>query len=207
MPAPPKLKDASRVLIVEGYSDLLFYAEVLEVIGKNGAIFIKHFNGKEDLTTKLETFIDSELLAEKTHIGVIVDANGNAGGAFASLQKVLAECTTQTVQTVGTWTSGQPRIGLFIAPDGVGSGEIETLVWRSWSTDPGNDKAKICIEEFADCMKSAGHKAQSPDKGLIGSLLAIRNDDDPRLGPGARSKVFDFNRPEFEPLRAFLSGF
>jgi len=55
-------------------------------------------------------------------------------------------------------------------------------------------------------MSQAGFRAHSPEKGVVGALLAIRNDDDPRLGPGARARVFDFARPEFASLRQFLSG-
>jgi hypothetical protein len=44
-------------------------------------------------------------------------------------------------------------------------------------------------------------------KGLIGALLAVKSDEDPRLGPGARENVFDLARPELTKLREFLSGF
>jgi hypothetical protein len=56
-------------------------------------------------------------------------------------------------------------------------------------------------------MHASDVKAQSPDKGLIGALLALKNDEDPRLGPGARANVFDLNSPHLQPLRQFLAGF
>ena len=56
-------------------------------------------------------------------------------------------------------------------------------------------------------MNNAGATAQSLAKGLIGTLLAVKNDEDPRLGPGARQNVFNLGRPEFQKLRVFLSGF
>jgi len=207
MSGTPNLKDFDRVLIVEGYSDLHFYAEVLEDVGKHPSVFIKQFNGKEDLLLKLESFITPVLLAEKVKIGVIVDGDGNPAGTFTSVQHKLAELTGQTVPAAGTWTDGTPKIGLFVTPDGASQGEIETLVWRAWSSAPGNAAAKTCIEQYRDCMAAAGFMAHSPDKGLVNTLLAIRYDEDPRLGPGARTGVFDFGAPEFAPLRAFLSAF
>ena len=102
---------------------------------------------------------------------------------------------------------GQPNIGLFVTPDGNSNGEIETLVWRAWSNDPANEQPRQCIVDFVDCMTKASLKAKSPDKGLLNALLAIRNDEDPRLGPGARAKVFDFDRPEYAQLKEFLSAF
>jgi hypothetical protein len=184
---------------------LHFYAEFLAELGKEGQVFIKHFNGKSDLGTKLETLVTPRLLAEKQAIGVIVDANGNAQRAATELSRLLNQLTTQTI-LVGTWTSRTPKIGLFVTPGENGNGEIETLVWRAWCGDPANGRARQCIEDFVRCMGSAGFQPRSPDKGLGSSFLAIRNDEDPRLGPGARAGAFNFAWPEFAPLRAFLAA-
>ncbi len=205
MPEPPKLENCDRVLIVEGYSDLLFYAELLEVLGKHGQVFIKHFNGRSDLATKLETFLTPQLLASKQAFGIIVDADTNAQKTASELTKLLTRLTGQPV-AAGAWTNGKPSIGLFVTPDGNSDGEIETLVWRAWSADPVNAHPRKCIEEFVGCMSSAGLEARSPDKCFVSALLAIRNDEDPRLGPGARAKAFDFARPEFSRLNQFLSA-
>jgi hypothetical protein len=107
----------------------------------------------------------------------------------------------------GKWTQGSPKIGLMIVPGSDAKGEIETLVWQSWISDPANAGQKKCIEDFVSCMHVSNAVAQSPDKGLIGALLALRNDEDPRLGPGARANVFDLNSPHFQSLRQFLAGF
>ena len=72
-----QIEDFDRVLVVEGYSDLRFYAEVLEHVERDSIISIKDFNGKEDLLLKLDALITPTLLAEKMSIGVIVDGNGN----------------------------------------------------------------------------------------------------------------------------------
>ncbi len=205
MPEAPRLESRDRVLIVEGYSDLLFYAEVLESLGKHGQVFIKHFNGRPDLATKLETFLTPQLLATKQAFGVVVDADTNGQNTAAEFMKLLTRLSAQAV-TVGAWTNSKPRVGLFVTPDGKSNGEIETLVWRAWSSDPANGQSKKCIGDFVECMASVGLKAQSPDKGLVSALLAIRNDEDPRLGPGARARVFDFSRPEFSQLKQFLSA-
>jgi hypothetical protein len=202
-----KLKDFDQILVVEGYSDLLFYAEVLEHLGFEKAVYIKSFNGKEDLITKLEDFVTPQLLSEKRRIAIIVDADGDATGAFDQVRNALENLTGQNVAAPANWTNGQPQIGVFVTPDGVSNGEIETLVCRSWSEDATNGAERACIENFVGCMAENGHVAHSPDKGFISALLAIRYDEDPRLGPGARANVFDFSRPEFDQLRSFLSRF
>lgn len=205
MPTTPKIEQCERVLVVEGPSDLWFYLEVLKFLGKADGVFIQHFNGRQALATKLETFLTPVLLTSKKSIGFIIDANGNAAGATQQLTDLLQRTAAQTV-TAGQWTVGSPKLGFFIAPDGVSGGEIETLVWKAWAAEPKHAKMRKCIEDFRDCMKASDEKIKSSDKGLVSSLLAILHEDDPRLGPGAREGKFDFTRPEYGPLKTFLSG-
>jgi hypothetical protein len=121
------------------------------------------------------------------------------------LQNHLSRITDQQVVD-GQWSGGKPNIGLFVVPGGNQIGEIETLVWDSWASDAANAAQRQCVEGYIDCMKTANATAHSPAKGLIGALLAVKNDEDPRLGPGARGNVFNLERPELQKLREFLSG-
>ena len=105
----------------------------------------------------------------------------------------------------GLWHGTNPKLVFFIVPGNGIAGEIETLVWRAWSHSPPNLPAKQCIDAYLNCMSQNGFNAHSPDKGRINALLAVRADEDPRLGPGARQNIVDFSLPEFAPLRDFLS--
>lgn len=60
MATRPELKKCPRVLVVEGYSDLLFYAEVLESLGRLDGVFIKEMHGKDDLLAKLKSTCSQE---------------------------------------------------------------------------------------------------------------------------------------------------
>jgi hypothetical protein len=191
---------------VEGYGDLLFYAEVLEAVGKHTQVFIKELGGKADLQRKLETFVTPAILAMKEALGFVFDADERPEATRRELEALLSRLTSQQVVD-GRWTDGSPRIGLLVVPGGAVPGEIETLVWQSWGSDPANGAQKTCIEDYVACMANQGAKAHSPDKGVIGALLAIRSDEDPRLGPGARTNVFDLTRPELTALRDFLAQF
>ena len=104
----------------------------------------------------------------------------------------------------GAWSPGPPRIGLFVVPGGGRQGEIETLVWEAWANDPANVGPRSCVDAFLACMGRHDPAAHSPDKGRISALLSVLSDEDPRRGPGARDKVFDFSRPELQPLLDFL---
>ncbi len=201
-----KIEEYNRVLVVEGYGDLLFYAEVLEEAGKHPLVFIKELGGKADLQRKLEAFVTPAILATKESLAFVFDADEKPDATRGDLEVLISRLTGQNVVD-GSWTAGKPRVGLMVVPGGNATGEIESLVWRSWGNDPANAPQKQCIQDYVACMASHGAKAHSPDKGLIGALLAIRSDEDPRLGPGARTNIFDLARPELKALRDFMSNF
>ncbi len=201
-----RIEDYDRVLVVEGYSDLLFFAEILKTMGLDERVFIKELQGKNGLDRKVETLVTPGLLNAKVAIAFIVDADGEPVATRQSLANLLQRVTGQDV-TDGNWTVGTPQIGFLVVPGPDQTGEIETLVWRSWTNDPRNATRKRCVESYINCMAENGVSPRSQEKGLISALLAVCNDDDPRLGPGARSKTFDLGRPEFEKLRNFLAGF
>jgi hypothetical protein len=193
------------VLLVEGYDDLLFYAELLEWLG-NGGVYIEQVGGKSHMTAGKMAAALRPAVLRKRAIGVIADADHNPAGTAASLANRLTTITGQQVRA-GAWTAGPPRIGFFVVPGADQPGEIESLVWQAWSNDPANAAARACIESYLDCMRGRGLEAHSPDKGRLAAFLAVRNDEDPRLGPGARARVFDFGRPELAPLVEFLRAF
>jgi hypothetical protein len=213
MMGKPRLEDHDRVLVVEGCSDLLFYAKVLEWMGiadpaaAGSSVFIKNRNGKQDLLTKLTALLTPELLAEKRAIGILVDADVDAGATGRGVAARLRDIAGVSLAPAGGWASkGHCRVGFFVTPSPELAGEIETRAWQAWSNDPANLGARECIETYLACMAGIGLQGHSPDKAKVGALLAVTNDEDPRLGPGARARVFDFARPEFTPLRAFLEG-
>src|SRR5204862_7404390 len=126
-----RIEDVDRVLVVGGYSDLLFYAEVLEEVEKDREVFIKELGGNSDLKNKLEAFITPSLLEEKTALAFIFDPDEEPDETRDSREKLLSLLSEQTVVD-GHWTQGKPKVGLFIVPGGDAKGEVETLVWNSW---------------------------------------------------------------------------
>lgn len=203
------LKLCSKVLVVEGYSDLTFYAEFLEKLGKFEGVFIQNMGGRERLVAELETFISPPLVAEKTHIGVILD-NDDDSPDFANRIKEKLGALTQRDLTEGQWAQAPTgaKVGFFVAPEPGETGEIEDLVWRAFTEDPRQGKEIRCVEDFISCM-NAGTTAENRRiaKRRLGSWLAVHHEDDPRLGPAARGNRINFDAPALSRLRAFLNGF
>jgi hypothetical protein len=203
MPYPP-LEKAESILIVEGYGDQALLAEILEWQRGREDVYIKHFGGKGNFRTEaFEVFLRPDKLRVAKRIAVVADADADAAATATSLETRLSKITSQEVKN-GAWTTGPPRIGLYVVPGDGRPGEIETLFWEAWSNDPANAAARGCIDAFLACMLVTGRKAESPDKGRIGALLSVLHDDDPRLGAAARSHKIDLGRPELAPLLGFL---
>jgi len=204
-----ELKQCSKVLVVEGYGDLTFYAEFLERLGKFEGVFIQNMGGRERLMVELDTFINPPLLANKTHIAVILD-NDDASPDFADRVKNKLDELTQRSLAEGKWTERTPdaKVGFFIAPAPGEVGEIEDLVWEALVGDATRAEEIRCVENYLACMK-AGETAANRRiaKRKLGSWLAVHHEDDPRLGPAARDRKIDFNAPPLARLKTFLSGF
>ena len=207
MKRKPQEHECDHILIVEGYSDLHFYAAFLHYLGKLSGVFIKTFDGKRKILSHeiLSTYLSERLLAEKKSIGIILDADDNPAGTVTAISSRLKDITGRELHE-GTWEEGSPKLGFFVAPDAITKGEIETLTWNAFPSDPKHSEMKIAAQEFHQKMETLGWKSKSPDKGRIGAFLSAAYDEDPRLGPGAREKLFDFNAPGFTRLRHFLDG-
>ena len=139
---------------------------------------------------------------------LVVDADADAHVTATSVSNAVKKIANVRIPPKGGWgrRPGGCRVGFCVTPPAPGTGEIETLVWDAWSNDPCNAGARACVESFLACMTGIGLSGKSPDKAKVSALLAVRNDEDPRLGPGARAGAFDFSRPEFAALVGFLDG-
>jgi 5S rRNA maturation endonuclease (ribonuclease M5) len=204
----PDLRKCAKILIVEGYSDLCFYAEFLQHLGRYENVFIQDMKGRARLEDEFMLFFTPKLLAEKSHIAIALDADDDGPRLVARLQNRLRQITHREL-TEGEWSEGAPKLGFFVAPSPDAIGEIEDLVWLAWAEHAANADAVRCVDQFISCMEPAH---PSPQHGRIakrrlGSLLSIRHEDDPRLGPAAQARKIDFDAPAFARLREFLNGF
>lgn len=194
-----------NLLIVEGYSDLHFIAEFLQHLGDHTATDIQLVDGRGNFKDRIPAYLSPPTLEIARHIGVVIDADTSAEGAFQKVANILKDCVGITMPGPGQWTSGCPRYGVFVCPDNRRMGELETAAWDAWSNKAENQAKTTCVERYIECMRSAGAEGKSPDKVRVGAMLAVHSDDDPRVGPGAQKRLFDFESPALAPMKAFLA--
>jgi hypothetical protein len=204
-----KWKNEPLVLFVEGYSDLTFYAEMMEHIGLFDRCFIQDLGGKGrgKLRDEASLLLTPSNLARISAAGVLLDADDNADGAFSLARNALKDAVDVDVPRRGEWVqanNSKVRYGVFIVGDGDKQVEVESLAWAAWSGKPDNGAFRGCVDDFIKCAEARGKTLKSKDKVRIGAVLSVLNEDDPRLGPGARANVLDFGAAEFSALREFL---
>jgi len=205
----PDLKKCSKVLVVEGYSDLCFYAEFLQHLGLYEGVYIQDMKGRSRLEDELEVFLTPKLLAEKSHIAILLDADDDGPDLVKRIQNRLRKCTSREL-VEGVWSASKDgnKLGFFVAPTPNEVGEIEDLVWQAWSGTEGNTDAAKCVESYLSCidMMSPSSTTGRIAKRRLGSLLAVLSEDDPRLGPAAQKKLIPFEADQFKRLRDFLGA-
>lgn len=199
------------VLFVEGYSDLTFYAELMEHLGLFDRCFIQDLGGKgrRKLQDEAALLLKPDNLMRMSAVAVLLDADDDAAGAFSLARQALKDAVGVDVPTPSEWMpagDANVRFGIFVVGGTRDQVEIESLAWAAWSGHKDNQAFRGCIDEFVKCAGERSCKLQSIDKVRIGAVLSVLNEDDPRLGPGARAGLFDFTASEFTPLLTFLQG-
>jgi hypothetical protein len=200
-----------RVLFVEGYSDLTFYAEVLEHLDLHAGSFIQDLGGKGRLKLRDQArlLLKPDNLTAIESVAVVLDSDGKPGPSFDLARDAMRDAVGVDIPRAGEWFGGsddRTKYGVFIVGDSADIVEVESLAWRSWIGDDRNSQFRQCVEAFSDCARGSGKTLRSADKVRVGTLLSVLNEDDPRLGPGARAGIFPLDAKEFEALRSFLRG-
>lgn len=202
------------VLFVEGYSDLIFYAEMLKHLGVHDRCYIHDLSGKDRTNQSLrdaaETFLNPANLEHIRAVAVLLDADKDPNAAFEKAVGGLKQAFPMLgITKPGRWylcPDTAVRCGAWIAGGTKEEPEIESLAWEAWKAVPENNALAQCVEQYLNCAQGRDASlAEFRDKARIGAMLSVINHHDPRLGPGARAGKFPFDSPVFAELLAFLS--
>jgi hypothetical protein len=210
--------DGARILLVEGYTDQVFLRAMLDSLGIGecggrgaGPCIVEQFGGRTKLLDQIEARLSLRVLRDAAAIGILLDADTSAEATRRSLRDRMKRVTDLDLPRDGGWLQHPlgARIGFHVVP-GSGpddQGELETLVWRAVQVSPAHAAKVLCVESFLECMRKCAVDAKKADKARNGALLSVLHPEDPRLGPAARAKHFDFDSEPLAALRGFLSGF
>ena len=196
---------SDRLLLVEGQDEVnLFDALLKHCLGTEGRrdVQIIEAGGRHRFRHRIvaiTTEVKSRLPLRS--LGAIRDADDNARGAFQSVSDALRHAGYEPPSAHGAVSDGDPPVGIFILPDGAGTGAVETLCRRSVA----GGEASRCVEAFIDCLKEQrALRSRNEDKTFAHAYLAAGEDPVARVGEGARQGAWDFDSEAFAELSAFL---
>lgn len=191
--------EAQIQILVEGNDDRNFFRAFANHCRIDG-FQVQPYGGAPGLGRFLKTFVGRPGFDGVTALAIVRDADGNAASAFQSVRSALANARLPQPGRPGERSAGPPAVAVWIMPDGENPGMLETLLWASVA----DEAIRACVTDFLACAGRAGAPMGSPDKARAHAFVATRPRPEVSVGVAALEEYWDFDRPAFERLRAFL---
>jgi hypothetical protein len=202
-----------KLLIVEGRDEQLFFeAAFRDHLGLTD-IEVSPIGGKTKLTRSLEILVKDPAFPAVPSLAVVRDADSPIGDPPAS-GPVVSEATKafesicSSLRHVGLpypgahaqFAPGPPRLSVFIVPNGVDDGMLETLCLLPASTLPGFP----CVDAYFQCLQGHGILPNNLHKARAHAWLASRSEPDRRVGEAAQAGYWPWDSDVFRDLWAFI---
>lgn len=191
-----------KVLLVEGNDAFQFFKALLRHLNLLSDIEIRNFGGVDGLDF-LETLKITDGFDHVISLAIIRDAESNAVSAFNSVCSILGQTGFDVPPRPITSTGGSPKISVFILPDCVNNGSIETLCLQTVRNDP----AMPCVDQFFMCIQN--NRLPLPanmQKANLHAFLASRQRPHLLLGQAAHAGYWPWNHAALNPLKRFLNN-
>lgn len=193
------------LLLVEGQDEVnLFCALIRHSLDKESKIQVIDAGGKDRFPSRLKA-IQTEAKTRPTlqSIGIVRDADDDPKGAFESVCNDLRNAGYKPPESHRGFSNALPSVGVFIVPDGIECGSVETLCRRSVE---GSDTAQ-CVERYLECLeKHNAMESKNKDKSFAHAFLAATLDPVARVGEGALKGVWNYDSPAFYDILCFVRG-
>jgi hypothetical protein len=214
--------DRQSMLLVEGVQDALFCEAMLEHLGLSDKVQIVEAKGRPNIADALENIAQLRAVRFKTllKLGIIQDADQSAESSKSDVVKAL-QSAGLPVPAEGSASpiTDSPIVSVFIAPDNRSQGGLEDLCVSSLSRaevqclDEHIERVSRCDLQIRSHLVSkvqvALHLATEPAFKKYDRSLSREVRDNLRpgiaVGLAAKYSIWDWSRPEFKPVKLFLS--
>ncbi len=206
MELQPRSITKEALLLVEGKDPLHFFGALCNHLSLSQQLEIINFGGVGELRSFLIGLRGQSGFRNVKRIGIIRDAEGNAAGAFQSVQASLqhVQLTVPKEPEQLSCDGGQLAVGVLILPGQGEPGMLETLLCKTFTDRP----ECRCIDAFFRCVQEQCPAAniRKPDKARARAFLATKPDSYPSVGIGARKGYWPLDHEVLEPVRTFLKS-
>lgn len=197
-----------KLLIVEGRDEEQFFtAAMRDHLGLTD-IQIMPIGGKTLLTQNLAGLVNDPRFSNVQSLAVVRDADATAPGstvssaaqAFQSVCGSLTHVGLPYPAAHGQFVDGPPRVGIFIVPNGVDDGMLETLCLLSVSTSPEFP----CVDGYFQCLQGHIPLPTNLHKARAHAWLASRLEPGKRVGEAAQAGYWTWDSNAFTELWSFI---
>jgi hypothetical protein len=142
-----------KVLAVEGKDELNFFKAVLTDMAIS-EVDIFDVGGKDKFKTHIEALTKTVGFDKVVTLAIIRDAENDANATFDSISYILTQNGLQAPTTVESYSTGTPRVGIFLMPGNMESGRLEDLCLKtsgvqdlSWTSN--YPKSKFVVDDLS----------------------------------------------------------
>lgn len=200
----------SKLLIVEGKDEYNFFHALIDQLPQQQDIQVLPIGGKTQLHVSLQALVRDPRFPDVISIGIIRDADITPPKSTIPASKSALDSVCDAIQQAGlnppsghaVFTQSSPRVGVFVMPDGVEDGMLETLCVSAVESCP----EFACVTQYMDCLSQYNISPQPIDKARALVFLASRDKPDKRVGEAAQSGYWPWSAPAFVPLINFVCG-
>lgn len=190
------------LLVAEGKACQTFLSALVHHLGLEGRFAVLDFGGVEQLRGFMLGLVVDSGFPDVRAIGIVRDAETSADRAINKVAAALTASGLPAVAAHAELIEGPPRVGAFILPNGVDSGNLEALCAAAVSFPC----RMPCVEGFLQCLTDGGLPVKNEHKSRVYAYIAASGSPDVNLGIAVRRGEFDLDHRTFEPLRIFISG-
>jgi hypothetical protein len=190
-----------KVLVVEGNDEINFFGALLNHMGISG-VDVREVGGKEQFKKKMPALVKTTGFSGVEIIAIIQDADDDAGSTTQRIKDVLKRNGLEPPYGHGKFSHGNPRVGIFIVPDGSGKGMLEDLCLSTVKRHP----AMPCVELFVQCVSQLDEPPHNMGETKAQAFLAAMPEIVNNVGIGAQKNYWEFECKESKCLKSFLQN-
>jgi hypothetical protein len=195
-----------RVLVVEGSQDKYALAELFERGGidwpRQPPVFIDHGDGYDEALDMFTTYLKER---DMLSVGLLLDADGDAAARWQAVEGRLKKYDStlgvpkEKDAGVVLKPSGGPRLGIWLMPDNLSSGMLETFLA---DLRPPNDALNALASASVERAKELGarFKETHRDKAVLHTWLAWEDEPGKSLGHAIKHGCLSQEPPGFVAL-------
>lgn len=190
----------SRVIVVEGKEDKLFFDALINHLSLND-IQVLDIGGKTELRKYLETMIITPGFDGVRSLGITRDANSNPKAALQSIRDALRSVRLPVPEKALAPFGDQPKVTILILPSESTPGMLEDLCLQAVMQDP----AMFCVDQYFQCLQQRGlHLPSKISKAKVQVFLGSRPEPGKLLGVAAQAGYWPFDVEAFTQVKTFV---